>query len=197
MPKRTRDHQSWLLDKLSDPRRAASYLSSAFEDSPQMFLEALRDVAQVRQMAKVAKNAGVTRESLYKATSAIGNPTFETFVSVLTAMDLTFVVVAKDATTKPSIGSRARRRYGKGSAPRSPQLHSALSAQLDLAFPTEITNVVRAGSVVRSEQPSASAQSVPISWTGQVPPNDENSSLVFNAMLATMVKTSSIESARG
>lgn len=58
MPKKTRDHESWLTEKLSDPGRAASYLNAALEDSPQMFLEALRDGAQARKMTKVAKDAG-------------------------------------------------------------------------------------------------------------------------------------------
>jgi len=107
MPTRTRDHQSWLLEKLANPRRAANYLNTALNDSPQMFLEAVRDVAQARQMTRVARNAGVTRESLYKATSPSGNPTFETFVAVLAAMDLTFEVVAKGHRT--STPQRRRR----------------------------------------------------------------------------------------
>ena len=108
LPNRTRDHQSWLLEKLANPWRAANYLNTALEDSPQMFLEAVRDVAQARQMTRVARNAGVTRESLYKATSPAGNPTFETFVAVLAAMDLTFEVVAKGH--RASTPQRHRRR---------------------------------------------------------------------------------------
>jgi len=110
MPTRTRDHQSWLLEKLANPRRAANYLNTALNDSPQMFLEAVRDVAQARQMTRVARNAGVTRESLYKATSPAGNPTFETFVAVLGAMGLTFEVVAKG----PRASSPQRRRRATG-----------------------------------------------------------------------------------
>jgi probable addiction module antidote protein len=107
MLNRTRDHQSWLIEKLINPRRAANYLNTALGDSPQMFLEAVRDVAQARQMTRVARDAGVTRESLYKATSPAGNPTFETFVAVLAAMDLTFEVVAKNQ--RPSTAQRRRR----------------------------------------------------------------------------------------
>jgi probable addiction module antidote protein len=109
MLNRTRDHQSWLIEKLANPRRAANYLNTALEDSPQMFLEAVRDVAQARQMTRVAKNAGVTRESLYKATSPTGNPTFETFVAVLTAMDLTFEVVARGQRASAQQAKRRRR----------------------------------------------------------------------------------------
>jgi probable addiction module antidote protein len=109
VPKRTRDHQLWLLEKLANPRRAANYLNTALEDSPQMFLVAVRDVAQARQMTRVARNAGVTRESLYKATSPAGNPTFETFVAVLAAMDLTFEVVAKNQRASGPHPQRRRR----------------------------------------------------------------------------------------
>jgi probable addiction module antidote protein len=97
MPKRTRDHQSWLLEKLSDPKRAASYLNAARKDSQEMFFEALRDVAQVRQMTKVAKDAGVTRKSLYKVTSGAGNPTYGTFDSVLEAVGLDFIIKPREA----------------------------------------------------------------------------------------------------
>src|SRR5260370_28580419 len=68
------------------------------DDSAQMFLEALRDVAQARQMAKVARDAGVTRESLYRATSEIGNPTLDTFVSILRALHLKFTIEPEDSS---------------------------------------------------------------------------------------------------
>ena len=91
MPKRTKDHQAWLIEKLTDPQRASDYLNAAHEDSREMLLEALRDVAQARQMTKVARDAGVTRESLYRATSEIGNPTLATFNSVLRALGMKFL----------------------------------------------------------------------------------------------------------
>ena len=46
MAKRTKDHQSWLTEKLTNPDKAASYLNAALEDSPEMFLEAVKNVAQ-------------------------------------------------------------------------------------------------------------------------------------------------------
>ena len=88
MPKRTQSYQAWRLSKLADPINAASYLNAAMQDSPEMFLKALRNAAQARQMAKVARKAGVTRESLYRATSEIGNPTLDTLGSVLKALGL-------------------------------------------------------------------------------------------------------------
>ena len=74
MPKRTRSYRSWLLGQLTDPRIAADYLNAARGDSPKMFLVALRNVAKAHQMAKVAKSAGVARESLYNTLSRGGNP---------------------------------------------------------------------------------------------------------------------------
>ena len=52
MPKRTRDYHSWLLKELEDSERAANYLEAAVKDSPEMFLKALRNVAEAHRMAK-------------------------------------------------------------------------------------------------------------------------------------------------
>jgi probable addiction module antidote protein len=73
-----------------------------------MFRKALRNVAQARQMAKVARKAGVTRESLYRVTSDIGNPTLETLDSVLDALGIKIRFEA-DVPASPS-GPVARRR---------------------------------------------------------------------------------------
>ena len=49
----------------------AEYLTAAAEDpNPEVFLAALGDVAKARGMAQIAKEAGLGRESLYKALSA-------------------------------------------------------------------------------------------------------------------------------
>lgn len=66
MPKRTTDFRQDLLADLADPEEASHYLNAALSDSEQMALVALRDVAEARQMAKVAKEAGVAREALYR-----------------------------------------------------------------------------------------------------------------------------------
>lgn len=95
MPKRTSSYNSWRLEKLANPATAAAYLSAAMSDSPEMFRKALRNVAQSRQMASVARDAGVTRESLYRATSEIGNPTLETLNSVLQALGVKIQIVPK------------------------------------------------------------------------------------------------------
>lgn len=91
MPKRTKDYNEWLLKRLSDPQYAERYLRTAKADSNEMFLKAVRKVAEAKKMAKVAEQAGVNRESLYKTLSPEGNPEFFTIEAVLNAVGMTLV----------------------------------------------------------------------------------------------------------
>jgi len=80
-----------------DPEFAAEYLRAALEDEdePGVLLVALRRVAEARGgIAKVAKAAGVERESLYRALSARGNPRLSTLVAITKAMGLKLTVEA-------------------------------------------------------------------------------------------------------
>ena len=95
MPKKTRDYHSWLLGKLANPKTAADYLNGAMNESSEMFLKALRNVAQARQMAKVAKKAGVRRESLYETLSEEGNPRLDTLKAVLHVVGLRISIEAE------------------------------------------------------------------------------------------------------
>jgi probable addiction module antidote protein len=76
----------------------AEYLTAAAEDSnPEVFLAALGDVAKARGMAQIAKEAGLGRESLYKALSGGAHPRFETINAVLHALGVKFAIVADDS----------------------------------------------------------------------------------------------------
>jgi probable addiction module antidote protein len=88
MPKRTTDFRDELLAELVDPVEAARYLNAALEDSNQMALVALRDVADARQMSSVAEEAGVAREALYRMLCQKGNPTYANFLGILDAVGL-------------------------------------------------------------------------------------------------------------
>ena len=90
MPKRTTDYRGALLDDLKDPQEAAHYLNAALRDSEEALLVALRDVAEARQMAKIAETVGVSRESLYRMLSASGNPTYRNFFGILKALGVEF-----------------------------------------------------------------------------------------------------------
>ena len=93
---KTSSYRQSLLAALLDPAEASAYLNAALEDSPQAFLKAVRNVAQSRQMVKVAKDAGVQRETLYRSLSEQGNPTFETLSSVLAALGMKISITPSD-----------------------------------------------------------------------------------------------------
>ena len=79
----------------ANPKFAAEYLKAALEDTeePAVLLIALRRIAEARGgIAKVAKVAGIERESLYRALSARGNPRLSTLVAVTKAVGLKLTV---------------------------------------------------------------------------------------------------------
>ena len=91
-------HEEAVVRELrDDPEFAAEYLKAALEeaDDPRVLLIALRHVAEARGgVAKVAKAAGIERESLYRALSRNGNPRLSTLVAVTKAMGLKLTVEA-------------------------------------------------------------------------------------------------------
>lgn len=88
MPKRTADYRQGLLESLTDPQEAALYVEAAMQESNELFLVALRDVAEARQMSRVAKDAGVAREALYRMLSESGNPTLNSLSAILSSVGL-------------------------------------------------------------------------------------------------------------
>jgi putative addiction module killer protein/probable addiction module antidote protein len=81
----------------NNPEFAAEYLRAALEDAdePSVLLIALRRIAEARGgLAKVAKAAGIERESLYRALSERGNPRLSTLVAVTKAVGLRLTVEA-------------------------------------------------------------------------------------------------------
>ncbi len=91
-------HDEAMIEELrADPEFAAEYLKAAIEDSeePKVLLIALRQIAEARGgIAKVAKSAGVERESLYRALSSRGNPRLSTLSAVARAVGLKLTVEA-------------------------------------------------------------------------------------------------------
>jgi len=90
-------HDEAIIRRLGkDPDFAAEYLKAALEDEdePRVLLMALRHLAQAQGIAKVAKAAGIERESLYRAVSEHGNPRLSTLVAVTKAIGLRLTVEA-------------------------------------------------------------------------------------------------------
>jgi probable addiction module antidote protein len=95
--KASTSHDEAVVRRLrKDPDFAAEYLKAALEDSeePRVLLIALRHLAVARGIAKVAKAAGIERESLYRALSNRGNPRLSTLVAVAKAIGLRLTVEA-------------------------------------------------------------------------------------------------------
>ena len=97
MTMKASSYRQSLLTALLDPVEASAYLNAALEDSPEAFLKALKNVAQARPMSKVAKEAGIQRETLYRAFSEQGNPTFETLSSVLGALGMKLSIAPSES----------------------------------------------------------------------------------------------------
>ena len=90
-------HDEAMIRELrDDPEFAAEYLRAALEedDEPAVLL-ALRHIAEARGgIAKVAKAAGIERESLYRALSRRGNPRLSTLAAVTKAVGLKLTLEA-------------------------------------------------------------------------------------------------------
>jgi probable addiction module antidote protein len=94
----TSHHQAVVRNLRANPKLAVEYLKAALDDSddPKTLLIALRRIAEARGgVAKIAKAAGVERESLYRALSARGNPRLSTLVAVTKAIGMKLTVEAQ------------------------------------------------------------------------------------------------------
>jgi probable addiction module antidote protein len=82
-------------DYLDDEETIAEYLTAALEDpNPDVFLAALRDVARARGITQLARDAGLGRESLYKALSPGAKPRYDTILKLLNALGVKLSVSA-------------------------------------------------------------------------------------------------------
>jgi probable addiction module antidote protein len=81
-------------DYLDSPEAIAAYIDAVFEDGdPALLTHALGVVARARGMTQIARETGLSRESLYRALGSDGNPEFSTVVRVLKAMGLRLTAV--------------------------------------------------------------------------------------------------------
>jgi len=78
---------------LDDDEAIAEYMTAVLEtNDPDLLLLALSDVARAKGMAQVAKDAGLGRESLYKALAPGAKPRFDTIMKVALALGVKFMV---------------------------------------------------------------------------------------------------------
>jgi probable addiction module antidote protein len=78
-----------VAEQLRTPQEMAAYLDAWLDEAPDDaagIARILGDIARAKGMTQVAKDAGLSRESLYKALSADGNPSFATVLKVARAL---------------------------------------------------------------------------------------------------------------
>ena len=93
-------------DHLRSPEEMAAYLDVWFDEFPDDvsgIARAVGGIARAKGMAKVAKDTGLSRESLYRSLSQEGNPSLSTILKVLVAvgLKLSVSVATKDEYQAP------------------------------------------------------------------------------------------------
>lgn len=87
-----------LKEALAEPQEAAAYLNAALEDGSQdVFLMALRDVANARGFTFLARETSLNRENMYRILSEKGNPQLSSLRALLDSLGLKLAVEPKQA----------------------------------------------------------------------------------------------------
>jgi len=80
-----------VAEHLRTSEEMAAYLEACLEEAngdATFVAKALGDIARAKGMAQIARDAGLSRESLYKALSGERSPNFETVLKVIGALGL-------------------------------------------------------------------------------------------------------------
>ncbi|MBI4559215.1 MAG: putative addiction module antidote protein [Candidatus Hydrogenedentes bacterium] len=80
-----------VAEHLRTPEEMDAYLEACFEESngdAAFIAKALGDIARAKGMTQVARDAGLSRESLYKALSGERTPGFDTILKVVQALGI-------------------------------------------------------------------------------------------------------------
>ena len=100
--KKTKTTRFDVSEHLRTPEEMAAYLEACLEeanDDAAFIAKALGDIAKAKGMSEVARNAGLSRESLYKALSGDRTPNFTTILKVISALGLKLHAEAKQFTS--------------------------------------------------------------------------------------------------
>jgi len=96
MGKPSVNYEEGLKKALADLTEAAAYLNAALEDgSHEVFLMALRDVAEARGISRLARETSPNRENMYRILSEKGNPQRSSLTALLDSLGLRLAVEAK------------------------------------------------------------------------------------------------------
>ncbi len=100
MKKKTVTSRYDAAEHLRTPEEMAAYLEACLEDADgdaAFIAKALGDIARARGMSQVARDSGLSRESLYKALSGERAPSFDTILRVIAALGLKLHAEAAEA----------------------------------------------------------------------------------------------------
>lgn len=110
-------YHEWEVQQLCKDREfAVEYLKEALEtlnepDERGVALVMMRALAEAYGgLAKIAAQAGISRESLYRSLSPKGNPTMKTLIAVITSMGLRLSVVEKKTVAKKRSKAKTTRK---------------------------------------------------------------------------------------
>lgn len=99
---RTKTSRYDVAEHLRTPEEMAAYLEAYLEEAngdATLIAKALGDIARAKGMSQVAREAGLSRESLYKALSGDRAPGFDTILKVIGALGLKLHAEAVQANT--------------------------------------------------------------------------------------------------
>lgn len=91
MTKKTITTRYDVAEHLRTPKEMAAYLEACLEEAngdATFIAKALGDIARAKGMTQVARDSGLSRESLYKALSGDRSPSFDTILKVVDALGL-------------------------------------------------------------------------------------------------------------
>lgn len=103
-----------VAEHLRTPEEMAAYLEACLEEAngdATFIAKALGDIARAKGMSQVARDAGLSRESLYKALSGERSPGFDTILKVIRALGLK--LRAEAVFLDPSLAQQKNAADGK------------------------------------------------------------------------------------
>ncbi len=117
---RTRTTRYDVAEHLRTPEEMAAYLEASMEEAngdSAFIAKALGDIARAKGMSQVARDTGLSRESLYKALSGERSPGFDTILKVVEALGLklhaqAIATAQQGAPIDVSAAASCRRRRG-------------------------------------------------------------------------------------
>jgi probable addiction module antidote protein len=110
-----------VAEHLRTPAEMAAYLEACLEeagDDAAFIAKALGDIARAKGMTQVARDAGLSRESLYKALSGERSPGFDTILKVIGALGLKLHAGSVRGASRSGQGM-TRRSCGRGTRRRA------------------------------------------------------------------------------